>query len=74
MSDENAANFIVEPLLMLGPILTFGLIEFSDQSQTFLISVMSKFVLKQALIEIVPLKIVFRRVRELAEKFLGNYS
>ncbi len=74
MADQNTAYFIVVPLFCLRPVLALGLVELSHKSQTFLVSIMSKLVLEQTLIEVVPFEAEFRGVGKLLEKFLGNHT
>lgn len=45
MADKNSANFIVKALFFFRPTFTLGLIELSNKLETFLVSVMSQFVL-----------------------------
>lgn len=72
VANKNTAYFIVVPLFLLGPVLAFGLVELSHKSQTFLVSVMSKLVLEQTLIEVVTLQAELGRMRELVEELLGD--
>jgi|688.fasta_scaffold60358_2 hypothetical protein len=42
MANEYAANFIIKPLLLFVPALTFRLIQFSHNSETLFVSIMPK--------------------------------
>lgn len=63
MANEYAANFIIKPLLLFIPALTFWLIKFSHHSETLFVSVMSKSSLEKGLVKIKSFCCIFRRMR-----------
>lgn len=52
MVDQNSANFIVVPLFLFTPVLTFRLVELSHYLQTLLVGVVTQSVLEKSLVEI----------------------
>lgn len=50
--DQDAAYFIVEPLLLLRPILTLGLVQLSHNLHALLVRVVSQPILQQRLVEV----------------------
>lgn len=70
--DQNAADFIVIPLLRLRPALALGLVQFSHQLETFLVSVVSQATLQQRLVEVEPPRREPLPSRELLEQFLHD--
>ena len=55
MVDQDAAYFIIEPLFLLTPILTLGVIQLIHYFQTPLVWVVSQSILQQRLVIVEPL-------------------